>query len=660
MHTFECQVTTAGGLNIGGMTVKATESVYVKEAVAMGADIVVENDKAYYVIRLKNVGYAVEDYKFFDGSNVYAIADSNFEGETAIIRIDITEIAVGTEISPHLSFAGKNYVNGGNWNGDVLVSEDGYENGKYVTLNGKKYSLFKNWGMPALKVEAAPVVEEHTHELSEVAKVEPGCETTGTEAYYTCSGCDKHFSDAEGTTEIPAPVTIDATGHNWSTELKEGVDGFYYECLNGCGETQSAEVPSVEGYQATLNNEFVSTKENELVLTYAKYGAYGITTNGSYKQETGAPAGAIGGLDAAGKYVKYEFVMDKAGTVDFIWSIAGSWYNGTNAGLTDMGAHMSVTIDGKAVDVAGIALPAGEGDYLWWNLQKVVVKDVILEAGVHTLECQVTTAGGLNVGDLTIKSTKAVNAREAVATGADIVLEGDKVYYVFTFRNVGYTVEDYKFFNGDATYEIAASTFEGNTAIIKIDVTALEVGTTIDPHLKLAGKNYVNDANVNGDLRGDSIVYQNGKVVGLNDKYYQLYTNWSMPSLKVITKACQAVAADIVVEGDKVYYTFTFENIGYNPAEYEFFDGQTIYAVSSYKENGTKVTFKLDVTEVAAGTQIYPHVRINGEMPTHKSGDLLVDASGYENNKSVTLGDKTYTLVKSYGMPTLKVAVVTA
>ena len=53
----------------------------------------------------------------------------------------------------------------------------------------------------------------HTHELSKVDAKESNCTEKGNKEYYTCSGCDKLFSDAEGQNEIDAPVTIDEKGH---------------------------------------------------------------------------------------------------------------------------------------------------------------------------------------------------------------------------------------------------------------------------------------------------------------------------------------------------------------------------------------------------------------------------------------------------------------
>ena len=53
----------------------------------------------------------------------------------------------------------------------------------------------------------------HTHNMTKVDEVPATCEKDGTEAYWQCSGCGKLFADAEGNTEIQAPVVIEAPGH---------------------------------------------------------------------------------------------------------------------------------------------------------------------------------------------------------------------------------------------------------------------------------------------------------------------------------------------------------------------------------------------------------------------------------------------------------------
>jgi hypothetical protein len=149
----------------------------------------------------------------------------------------------------------------------------------------------------------------------------------------------------------------------------------------------------------------------------------------------------MGGIDAVGEYVYYQFEMEKAGTVDFIWSVAGNNYSsGNNLGIANMSTNMSVTIDGKPVNVSDIELPAINGDNymeMWWKLQQVVVKDVVLDAGIHTFKCDIIAKGGVNVAGLTVKSTKPltddVQPPKANVTSANLLYENNRVYYVLTY-----------------------------------------------------------------------------------------------------------------------------------------------------------------------------------------------------------------------------------
>ncbi len=53
----------------------------------------------------------------------------------------------------------------------------------------------------------------HKHNLTKVDKLDATCTEAGTEAYYTCDGCDKIFADANGEIELEAPKAIEALGH---------------------------------------------------------------------------------------------------------------------------------------------------------------------------------------------------------------------------------------------------------------------------------------------------------------------------------------------------------------------------------------------------------------------------------------------------------------
>ena len=486
------------------------------------------------------------------------------------------------------------------------------------------------------------------HSWDEGKVTTPGTCTTKSVITYTCKHNSEHTKTGEG--------QLDTNAHDWSTEILEGADGFYCECNNGCGETKAVDAPVADSYTASLNNSFESVKENVLNLVFANGGAWGIGTNGSHKVETnnGSPeSGAIGGLDSAGKYVYYEFVMDKPGTVDFIWNIAGSYYlSGGNAGIADMAEHMTVTIDGKPVSVSGIALPA-EGDYPWWNLQNVIVENVVLDAGVHTFKCDITAAGGLNVGSMTIKSTKDVSVREAEITSANVSVEGDKVYYVFTANVDDYSKEEITFWHNSTTsYEIASYEVVDGVATIKVDVTDLAAGTQIDPHMAFGVVPYVNGANKNGDVRGETYVFDE-LVVAANGKCYAIHEYYSMPSLYITEGTYLNIrGADIYEENGKAYYSFTYLVAGYDPATFEFFDSDTVLAVESINNVNGLVTFKINVTDMSVGTSFYPHLRINGEKWDGANGDVKISVA----TKLIVVGEKTYTIKVEYSMPVIAVA----
>ena len=79
--------------------------------------------------------------------------------------------------------------------------------------------------------------EYAAHTLVKTDRVEPTCIENGTEAYYTCSNCDKIFADANANREIDVPAETDALGHdtegvNWTSDG----DVHYKLCKReGCG-----------------------------------------------------------------------------------------------------------------------------------------------------------------------------------------------------------------------------------------------------------------------------------------------------------------------------------------------------------------------------------------------------------------------------------------
>lgn len=77
-------------------------------------------------------------------------------------------------------------------------------------------------------IPTIPDIPSHTHTLTAHAAVDATCTAAGNSAYWTCSSCNKIFSDGNGTVEISAIPTIPALGHNY-------VDGVCTRC--GANET---------------------------------------------------------------------------------------------------------------------------------------------------------------------------------------------------------------------------------------------------------------------------------------------------------------------------------------------------------------------------------------------------------------------------------------
>jgi hypothetical protein len=105
----------------------------------------------------------------------------------------------------------------------------------------------------------------HEHSLVPSAEKPASCTEEGTEAYWTCSGCGRMFSDEAGTKEISAPVTIAPFGHDWSgwtvekepTGTKEGIE--VRTCRNDPSHTESREIPVIH-YRAVRGEGSVYTK----------------------------------------------------------------------------------------------------------------------------------------------------------------------------------------------------------------------------------------------------------------------------------------------------------------------------------------------------------------------------------------------------------------
>ena len=91
-------------------------------------------------------------------------------------------------------------------------------------------------------VKTAIDVAKHGQNLSKINAVEATCTADGVQAYWTCSACNKNFSDSEGKIVIKDLETwktgagkSSSTGHKWSTEWSSDETHHWHAC-SGCDE----------------------------------------------------------------------------------------------------------------------------------------------------------------------------------------------------------------------------------------------------------------------------------------------------------------------------------------------------------------------------------------------------------------------------------------
>ena len=112
-------------------------------------DLYVENNKVYYTLTYRVIGYDPASVQFFDGNTIYAAEIVKSAGCFVTYKIDATNL---TAVWPHLKVNGKMWDGKGNQasgNGDVKFTEF---KEKSVTLNGRTYTLKAQHDMPSMVV----------------------------------------------------------------------------------------------------------------------------------------------------------------------------------------------------------------------------------------------------------------------------------------------------------------------------------------------------------------------------------------------------------------------------------------------------------------------------------------------------------------------------
>ena len=279
------------------------------------------------------------------------------------------------------------------------------------------------------------------------------------------------------------------------------------------------------------------------------------------------------------------------------------------------------------------------------------------------------------VSDATITLTKTITTSVTLSikyTHADLVQEGDKVYYKLTFTSKGYEISDFNLYDGTTTYAIAKYEQTPTQMITYVDVTGWGAGTTLWPHLKIRGVAYNNgNANKAGDILGGT--YESGKTFVANGKRFILYTQYNMPTAMVVATSEKHLAwggKGVYLSAEKanasdaqatiMYYCVEFEMWGYEGATFTLFDGNTKFNVTIPALSNAYYVVKFNITDLgSATTAFYPHLAIDGTTYTgfHKSGDLICPTftDGAYADIYVTGNGQTrrYTLKAEYDMPTI-------
>ena len=150
-----------------------------------------------------------------------------------------------TYVADYVDALGHNYST--NWSKD----ETGHW---HVCLACGDVTDFADHDFDGDKCAVCAYERDHVHALTLVPAVEATCTTEGNVAYYTCSGCESWFEDANGTTVIldKNTVVVAALGHKYDSVVTAPTctDGGYttYTCAV-CGDVYTADEVAALGHK---------------------------------------------------------------------------------------------------------------------------------------------------------------------------------------------------------------------------------------------------------------------------------------------------------------------------------------------------------------------------------------------------------------------------
>lgn len=207
-----------GGYMVGGIcgsNASSTTSGRIENCYNIGTinTIINDNDDKRNIAVIENETAVV--------NNCYYLEDNYIAEEDGASGRDADDFASG-EIAYRLQVGQDDPV----W-GQTLADEGG---DPYPVLGGK--TVYQNVTYSGCTKESSVEIEysneekdtKYTHVLEKTEKVNADCENDGMEAYWTCTSCQKKFSDEEGTKELNELPVISAFGHDYKVDEEKSED----------------------------------------------------------------------------------------------------------------------------------------------------------------------------------------------------------------------------------------------------------------------------------------------------------------------------------------------------------------------------------------------------------------------------------------------------
>ena len=207
-----------GGYMVGGIcgsNASSTTSGRIENCYNIGTINTIINDDGCK----RNIAVADNDKAVV--KNCYYLEDNYIAEEDGTFGMAEDDFASG-EVAYRLQEGQDDPV----W-GQTLADEGGE---LYPVLGGK--TVYQNETYSGCTKESSVEIEysneekdtKYTHVLEKTEKVNADCENDGMEAYWTCTNCQKRFSDEDGTKELTELPVISAFGHDYKVDEEKAKD----------------------------------------------------------------------------------------------------------------------------------------------------------------------------------------------------------------------------------------------------------------------------------------------------------------------------------------------------------------------------------------------------------------------------------------------------